>query len=40
MFSGQGSHYYHMAADLFESNPVFRDTMFNLDEIAMGVNGK
>lgn len=40
MFSGQGSHYYHMAADLFESNPVFRDTMFTLDEIAMAVNGK
>ena len=40
MFSGQGSHYYHMACDLFESHPVFRETMFTLDEIAMGVNGK
>jgi len=40
MFSGQGSHYYHMACDLFESNPVFRETMFNLDEIAMGINGR
>lgn len=40
MFSGQGSHYYQMAADLYDNNPLFRKTMLELDEIARSVNGK
>mgnify|MGYP005714804859 FL=1 len=40
MFSGQGSHYYYMAADLFKTNATFRKTLLELDEIALGVNGK
>ncbi|MCY7296485.1 acyltransferase domain-containing protein [Alteromonas sp. a30] len=40
MFSGQGSHYYHMASDLFEQHRFFRKTLFELDEIAHSVNGK
>lgn len=40
MFSGQGSHYYYMAADLFKFNPVFRKNLLELDEIALSVNGK
>jgi len=40
MFSGQGSHYYHMASDLFENHTFFRKCLFELDEIAHAVNGK
>lgn len=40
MFSGQGSHYYHMASDLFENHGYFRKTLFELDEVAHAVNGK
>jgi acyl transferase domain-containing protein len=34
MFSGQGSHYYHMGESLLNNDPVFRHTLLELDEIA------
>jgi len=34
MFSGQGSHFFHMGRELFEQNDVFRDWMRRLDAIA------
>ncbi|MEE8059159.1 MAG: acyltransferase domain-containing protein [Pseudomonadales bacterium] len=40
MFSGQGSHYYHMGADLFAQQPVFRQTLLELNEIAQGLLGE
>jgi trans-AT polyketide synthase, acyltransferase and oxidoreductase domains len=39
MFSGQGSHYYQMSVKLFEENPVFRNTMCELDEIVRDLQG-
>jgi bacillaene synthase trans-acting acyltransferase len=40
MFSGQGSHYFRMGQDLFEHDPVFRDWMLRLDELAAGLCGE
>ena len=34
MFAGQGTHYYHMGADLFGKDLVFRQNMLRLDEIV------
>lgn len=34
MFSGQGSQYYQMGRTLFEREPVFRETMSELDQIV------
>ncbi|MGA1823800.1 MAG: ACP S-malonyltransferase [bacterium] len=34
MFSGQGSHYYHMGKELFEEHPGFRKWMYTLDTIV------
>ena len=34
MFSGQGSHYYDMGAELFAKDPTFRHWMRELDDIA------
>jgi bacillaene synthase trans-acting acyltransferase len=40
MFSGQGSHYFRMGQDLFEHDPVFRDWMLRLDDLAAGLCGE
>jgi acyl transferase domain-containing protein len=40
MFSGQGSHYFRMGRDLFEHDPVFRDWMLRLDELASSLCGE
>lgn len=40
MFSGQGSHYYQMGKQLFDSNAVFRRWMIRLDELAQEISGK
>ena len=34
MFSGQGSHYYHMGKELFDQHPGFRKWMYTLDTIV------
>jgi bacillaene synthase trans-acting acyltransferase len=39
MFSGQGSHYFHMGRELFEKNAVFRDWMLRLDGIPFRMSG-
>ncbi len=39
MFSGQGSHYYHMGRELFEQHPVFKQWMYRLDEMVAAVTG-
>ncbi len=39
MFSGQGSHYYHMAGELFAGHAAFRRRMLALDEVARGACG-
>jgi len=38
MFSGQGSQYFQMGRTLFDTNAVFRQWMFRLDEIARNFN--
>jgi acyl transferase domain-containing protein len=40
MFSGQGSHYFRMGQDLFEHDPVFRDWMLRLDDLAASLCGE
>jgi trans-AT polyketide synthase/acyltransferase/oxidoreductase domain-containing protein len=40
MFSGQGSHYYHMGGRLFGSNAIFRKQMYELDEVAKPLLGR
>ncbi len=40
MFSGQGSHYYHMAHELFASHAAFRRRLLALDEVARGACGQ
>ena len=40
MFSGQGSHYYHMGRALFEHNQVFRGWMERLDAVAESLVGQ
>jgi bacillaene synthase trans-acting acyltransferase len=39
MFSGQGSHYFHMARPLFDQNEVFRKHMLRLDGMARQLSG-
>ncbi len=40
MFSGQGSHYYHMGKELYEAFTPFRNWMNSLDDLAFDVFGK
>ncbi len=40
MFSGQGSQFFHMGRVLYESEPVFRRTMTQMDEIAGDMIGR
>jgi acyl transferase domain-containing protein len=40
MFSGQGSHYYQMGKDLWESHPVFRSQMERGDAIVRPLLGR
>lgn len=40
MFSGQGSHYFRMGQDLFEHDPVFREWMLRLDDLAADLCGE
>lgn len=40
MFSGQGSHYFRMGQDLFEHDPVFREWMLRLDDLASSLCGE
>ncbi len=40
LFSGQGSHYYHMGSELFKNLPVFKKCILDLDSIAKGVIGE
>ncbi|GFE86028.1 acyltransferase domain-containing protein [Steroidobacter agaridevorans] len=40
MFSGQGSHYFRMGQDLFEHDPVFRQWMLRLDDLASSLCGE
>ncbi|HYC89894.1 MAG TPA: acyltransferase domain-containing protein [Thermoanaerobaculia bacterium] len=39
LFSGQGSHYFHMGRELFEQNDTFRGWMLRLDDIARQAAG-
>jgi bacillaene synthase trans-acting acyltransferase len=39
MFSGQGSHYYQMGKQLFDTNAVFRQWMIRLDELIQEISG-
>jgi acyl transferase domain-containing protein len=39
MFSGQGSQYYHMGRDLFETEPTFRSSMLAMDRIVHDIAG-
>jgi acyl transferase domain-containing protein len=40
MFSGQGSQYFQMGKQLFDTNSVFRDEMLRLDEMARRICGR
>lgn len=40
MFSGQGSQYYQMGKNLYESNPVFKERMDYLDGLAKNISGE
>lgn len=40
MFSGQGSHYYHMGRELYQENERFRSWILQLDKIATEIFGK
>ncbi len=40
MFSGQGSHYYQMGRDLYRQQPVFRNSMDQMDALAQGWLGQ
>ena len=40
MFSGQGSQFFHMGRDLYESEPVFRRAMDSMDTIAGDMTGR
>lgn len=40
LFSGQGSQYYQMGKELYQSNHVFRETMKRLDETAKQLIGE
>ncbi len=39
MFSGQGSHYYHMGRELFETNRTFREKIHHFNTIASDIIG-
>ena len=40
MFSGQGSHYYHMASDLFETHSLFKGWMELMDKRVQELIGE
>lgn len=40
MFSGQGSHYFHMGKSLFEHNATFRRSMLDMDQFVRGRSGQ
>jgi acyl transferase domain-containing protein len=40
MFSGQGSQYFQMGRALFDEDPVFRDSMLQLDELVRARSGR
>lgn len=40
MFSGQGSQYYQMGKQLFDTDAVFRNWMTRLDDLAFKISGK
>ena len=37
MFSGQGSHYYHMGRELFDQHPIFKYWMLRMDDMARDI---
>ena len=39
MFSGQGSQYFQMGRTLYHSNPIFRETLLQLDDIMRELSG-
>jgi malonyl CoA-acyl carrier protein transacylase len=40
MFSGQGSHYYHMGKELYQRAPAFKKWLDEADNVALDVFGK
>ncbi|MCX7920826.1 MAG: ACP S-malonyltransferase [Clostridia bacterium] len=40
LFSGQGSHYYHMGGEFYENLPVFKNCIMYLDGIARRIIGE
>lgn len=40
MFSGQGSHYYHMGKELYQNDPIFKKWLDKADDVALPIYGK
>lgn len=40
MFSGQGSHYFHMGREFYENEPIFKKWMLKIDDIAYASIGE
>ena len=40
MFSGQGSHYYHMGKDLYQKDPIFKKWLDEANDVASPILGK